>query len=388
MQFGVFLTIPSPDGDQTAQALYARAFAIAEEAEALGFSKLWLAEHHFTNYATSARPLQLLSHLAARTQQIRLGPAIIPIPLHHPLVVAEELATLDVLSGGRLEVGLGKGYAQYQYDRLGIDRARDQGRFLEALVVRGTNSAAPYDLLEDFGVHSAVAWPFGEPAPLQPQIARGYGLAMQAIAAMEPTAGAAAAGQTLLQWLSALTAEGAAIELICTGQSLGGGLAPTVALWLQNVQGTAWDPKKQATVGAISFAGPTAGDADFAAWSEACLGERLIRVVNSLDVAPRTWNAAQMTTIPDLYGTIAGDKVAALLVAAQLRLSAGVSYTQPFADLPPLEGTLDANQTFWFTQAAWQHVYGYLQILGLQRELPLVAWIFGPGATAEPAAAA
>jgi alkanesulfonate monooxygenase SsuD/methylene tetrahydromethanopterin reductase-like flavin-dependent oxidoreductase (luciferase family) len=135
MQFGVFLTIPSPDDDQTAQALYARAFAIAEEAEALGFSKLWLAEHHFTNYATSARPLQLLSHLAARTQQIRLGPAIIPIPLHHPLVVAEELATLDVLSGGRLEVGLGKGYAQYQYDRLGIDRARDQGRFLEALDV-------------------------------------------------------------------------------------------------------------------------------------------------------------------------------------------------------------------------------------------------------------
>lgn len=256
-----------------------------------------------------------------------------------------------------------------------------------ALVVRGTNSAAPYDLLEDFGVHSAVAWPFGQPAPLQPQIARGYGLAMQAIAAMEPTAGAAAAGQTLLQWLSALTASGAAIHLLCTGQSLGGGLAPTVALWLQNVQGADWDPQKKATVSAISFAGPTAGDADFAAWSEACLGERLIRVVNSLDVAPRTWNAAQMTSIPDLYGTIAGYKVAALLVAAQLRLSAGVSYTQPFADLPPLEGTQNPNQTYWFTQAAWQHVYGYLQILGLEHELPLVAWIFGPGATAEPSAA-
>jgi luciferase family oxidoreductase group 1 len=135
MEFGVFLTIPSPGGTAPAAELYGRAFEIAALAEELGFSRLWLAEHHFTNYSTSSRPITLLAHLAARTQRIRLGTAIVPVPLHHPLIVAEELATLDVLSNGRVEVGLGKGYAQYQYDRLGLEKGKDQARFLEAMDV-------------------------------------------------------------------------------------------------------------------------------------------------------------------------------------------------------------------------------------------------------------
>lgn len=134
MQFGVFMTMPSPTLAPST-AVYARGLEIACLADELGYSHLWLAEHHFTNYAYSSRPLVLLSHVAAKTHRIRLGPAIVPVPMHHPLIVAEELATIDVLSGGRLEVGLGKGYQQYQYERLGKRKAEDPAAYEEALTL-------------------------------------------------------------------------------------------------------------------------------------------------------------------------------------------------------------------------------------------------------------
>lgn len=134
MQIGIFMTMPAPQ-PQAAAEIYRRALDLACTADTLGFSHLWLAEHHFTNYAYSSRPLVLLSHIAAHTRHLRLGPAIIPVPLHHPLVVAEELATLDVLSGGRVEVGLGSGYQQYQYDRFQLNKGESAERDDEAVTV-------------------------------------------------------------------------------------------------------------------------------------------------------------------------------------------------------------------------------------------------------------
>jgi alkanesulfonate monooxygenase SsuD/methylene tetrahydromethanopterin reductase-like flavin-dependent oxidoreductase (luciferase family) len=134
MEFGIFLLMQSPDGRPSAE-IYARAIEIAEAAEDLGFAKFWVAEHHFVNYSHSSRPLLLLSHVAARTSRIRLGPAIIPLSMHHPLTVAEELATLDQLSGGRLEIGIGKGYQAHQFERLGIDMDAAPLRYGEALDV-------------------------------------------------------------------------------------------------------------------------------------------------------------------------------------------------------------------------------------------------------------
>jgi alkanesulfonate monooxygenase SsuD/methylene tetrahydromethanopterin reductase-like flavin-dependent oxidoreductase (luciferase family) len=134
MQFGIFMTMPAPEL-RPAGEMYARALDMAEAADALNFSHLWLAEHHFTNYAYTSRPLVLLSHIAARTRNIRLGPAIVPMTLHHPLIVAEELATLDVLSGGRVEAGIGSGYQQYQYDRFGLVKGESKARDQEAIEV-------------------------------------------------------------------------------------------------------------------------------------------------------------------------------------------------------------------------------------------------------------
>ncbi|MGN6319936.1 LLM class flavin-dependent oxidoreductase [Trinickia sp.] len=134
MEFGTFMTMQSPEAAPS-DRIYARALEVAQMAESIGLTRLWLAEHHFTNYAYTSRPIVLLSHIAARTRRIRLGPAIVPLPLHHPLVVAEELATLDVLSGGRVEVGLGKGYQQYQYDRFGMTKGEDEQRYLESIEI-------------------------------------------------------------------------------------------------------------------------------------------------------------------------------------------------------------------------------------------------------------
>ncbi len=134
MEFGVFLLMQSPAGAPSTE-IYGRALEIAELAEELGFAKVWVSEHHFLNYSYSSRPLVFLSHLAARTKRIRLGTAILPLSLHHPLVVAEELAMLDMLSGGRLEIGIGKGYQKYQFDRLGIDTAEAPLRYADSLEI-------------------------------------------------------------------------------------------------------------------------------------------------------------------------------------------------------------------------------------------------------------
>src|SRR5262245_10152520 len=127
INFGTFLLIQSPLA-RSSQELYARGLEIAQASETLGFGNVWLAEHHFSTYGYSSRPAQLATYIAARTTRIRVGTAVIVVPLHHPLVIAEEIATLDLLAGGRVDVGLGRGYQPYELERLGTDLARGRAR--------------------------------------------------------------------------------------------------------------------------------------------------------------------------------------------------------------------------------------------------------------------
>src|ERR687895_2567675 len=120
MQIGTFLLMQSPSA-RPSQDIYARAIEQAQAAETLGFRNVWLAEHHFSTYGYLSRPLQLAAYIAAKTTRLRVGTAVIVVPLHHPLIIAEEIATLDVLSGGRADVGLGRGDQQYEFERLRAD---------------------------------------------------------------------------------------------------------------------------------------------------------------------------------------------------------------------------------------------------------------------------
>ncbi len=132
MDFGAFLLLQSPSA-RSAQEIYARGIEMAQAAEALGFRTVWLAEHHFSTYGYLSRPAQLATFIAAKTTRLRVGTAVIVVPLHHPLVVAEEVATLDLLSGGRLDLGLGRGYQPYEFERLGLDLESGRGRWDESI---------------------------------------------------------------------------------------------------------------------------------------------------------------------------------------------------------------------------------------------------------------
>ena len=132
MEFGTFLLMQSPSA-ASSEDVYKRGTEIAQVADEIGFDSIWCAEHHFSTYGYLARPLMYAVHLANQTRRIRVGSAVVVLPLHHPLVVAEEIATADLLSGGRLDVGLGRGYQTYEFERLGHDLNESRGRFDEAV---------------------------------------------------------------------------------------------------------------------------------------------------------------------------------------------------------------------------------------------------------------
>jgi luciferase family oxidoreductase group 1 len=132
MNFGTFLLMQSPSA-RSSQEIYARGVEMAQAAEALGFRSVWLAEHHFSTYGYLSRPAQLATYIAAKTTRLRVGTAVIVVPLHHPLIVAEEIATLDLLAGGRIDVGLGRGYQHYEFERLGLELESGRARWEESI---------------------------------------------------------------------------------------------------------------------------------------------------------------------------------------------------------------------------------------------------------------
>src|SRR5947209_19212646 len=132
MDFGTFLLMQSPSA-RTSQEIYSRGVEVAQAAEALGFRNVWLAEHHFSTYGYLSRPAQLATYIAAKTTRLRVGTAVIVVPLHHPLVVAEEIATLDLLAGGRVDIGLGRGYQHYEFERLGLELDTARARWEESV---------------------------------------------------------------------------------------------------------------------------------------------------------------------------------------------------------------------------------------------------------------
>jgi len=135
MKFGVFYQAPEADGQTHAQR-YAEMFELIALAEELGFDVAWLAELHFGGaFSLLANPLMMVPVIAQRTKRIRIGTAVTLLPLQHPLSVAEQAATADVLSGGRLEFGVGRGSIPSQFHGFKIDVAENRARFDEALEI-------------------------------------------------------------------------------------------------------------------------------------------------------------------------------------------------------------------------------------------------------------
>jgi len=103
------------------------------EAEALGYDSTFVVEHHFTGFGQVSASLNLLTWIAARTSTLRLGTAVIVLPWHNPVLLAEQAATIDLLSGGRLEFGVGKGYRHNEFASFCIPMEESEARFEESL---------------------------------------------------------------------------------------------------------------------------------------------------------------------------------------------------------------------------------------------------------------
>jgi alkanesulfonate monooxygenase SsuD/methylene tetrahydromethanopterin reductase-like flavin-dependent oxidoreductase (luciferase family) len=105
------------------------------EAEALGFHSTFVVEHHFTGYGQVSATLNLLTWLGARTRRLRLGTAVLVLPWHNPVLLAEQAATIDLLSGGRLDFGVGKGYRYNEFAGFCVPMEEADARFDECLEV-------------------------------------------------------------------------------------------------------------------------------------------------------------------------------------------------------------------------------------------------------------
>ena len=105
------------------------------EAEALGYHSTFLVEHHFTGWNQVSAPLTLLTWLAARTATLRLGTAVMVLPWHNPVMLAVQAATLDLLSGGRLDFGVGKGYRYTEFKGFAFPFDEADACFEEALAI-------------------------------------------------------------------------------------------------------------------------------------------------------------------------------------------------------------------------------------------------------------
>jgi alkanesulfonate monooxygenase SsuD/methylene tetrahydromethanopterin reductase-like flavin-dependent oxidoreductase (luciferase family) len=105
------------------------------EAEALGYHSTFLVEHHFTGFGQVSATLNLLTWIGARTTTLRLGTAVIVLPWHNPVLLAEQVATLDLLSGGRLDFGIGKGYRYNEFAGFCMPMEEAEERFDESLAV-------------------------------------------------------------------------------------------------------------------------------------------------------------------------------------------------------------------------------------------------------------
>jgi alkanesulfonate monooxygenase SsuD/methylene tetrahydromethanopterin reductase-like flavin-dependent oxidoreductase (luciferase family) len=125
MEFGTFNLMGAREADKPAGQVFAEVAEQTRLADELGYAIAWFAEHHFSNYCLCASPLMMVSHCAAITKQIRLGTAVVVVPLYNPARLVAEIATADAMSNGRLMLGIGAGYQPYEFERFGVDLAQN-----------------------------------------------------------------------------------------------------------------------------------------------------------------------------------------------------------------------------------------------------------------------
>jgi alkanesulfonate monooxygenase SsuD/methylene tetrahydromethanopterin reductase-like flavin-dependent oxidoreductase (luciferase family) len=136
MQFGLLYDFRNPaQWRMPNERLYAQTIEQMVFAEQLGFDAVWISEHHFLDDGYCPSLLTVAAHVAARTSRVRIGTSVLLLPFHDPLRVAEDAATVDLLSGGRFDLGIGLGYRAEEFEVFGFPRRQRPSRFEENLAI-------------------------------------------------------------------------------------------------------------------------------------------------------------------------------------------------------------------------------------------------------------
>src|SRR5256712_4159662 len=148
MRFGIFGSAQAKRGgpDVDSGAGFREFVENNVKAEALGYVSSFVVEHHFTGFGQISATLNLLTWVAARTTTLRLGTAVITLPWHNPVLLAEQVATIDLLSGGRLAFGIGQGYRHHKFPGfcISIEEADERVDEFLAVLLHAWTSGTPW----------------------------------------------------------------------------------------------------------------------------------------------------------------------------------------------------------------------------------------------------
>jgi alkanesulfonate monooxygenase SsuD/methylene tetrahydromethanopterin reductase-like flavin-dependent oxidoreductase (luciferase family) len=132
MKIGIFCIFDHWPAVKSVPQYFQDFLEITQRAEELGFDSVWVSEHHFTRYGgILPRPQVLLAAVAERTKKIRIGTAVSLVPFDNPIRAAEDFALVDVLSGGRLDFGVGRGFFAFEYNGIGVSQDESRQRLEE-----------------------------------------------------------------------------------------------------------------------------------------------------------------------------------------------------------------------------------------------------------------
>ena len=134
MDFGLFLEFTAPEGTPDHET-FTEGFSLVDAAESMGVDSVWLAEYHFSTFSVLSAPITVATAVAARTRRMRIGFGVVLLPLSNPIKVAEEVATLDHISQGRLEFGIGRGTFPDHHDAFNSPFPESRTRFEEYLEI-------------------------------------------------------------------------------------------------------------------------------------------------------------------------------------------------------------------------------------------------------------
>jgi len=167
LRFGVAYDFRNPPGSTMSNPeLYARVLAQAELVDRLGYDQIWITEHHFVEDGYVPSFVAVAGAIAARTLRVRISSDILLLPFANPLRLAEDLAVLDNLSGGRMELGVGMGYAPHEFRAFGVARRERVSRTEEGIeVLRRAWSGERFDF---HGAHWRFDGALVRPRPVQP----------------------------------------------------------------------------------------------------------------------------------------------------------------------------------------------------------------------------